>query len=144
MDRVRRLVAENAPTLLCPSSFLSQLTRLIALTVTLWRVQFLATLRRQTDLRGPLVASNGGTKALMAKPLSFGCSGRDQVLCNASRNAVVSRSNSATMFCSLRFSARRNASRLIVRPSDLPSLCSCERDFTFAHIELIAAPLFLL
>ena len=71
-----------------------------------------------------------------------------QVFCNASRKAVVSRSNSATMFWSLRFSAKRNARRLIVRLSDLRSLRSCEYDFTFAdpntRIELIAAPLFLI
>jgi hypothetical protein len=70
---------------------------------------------------------------------------RNQLLCSASRRAVVSRSNWATIFCSLRFSVWRNANRLIGRQLDLPWFCSGKLESTFAvfnrHIMLIAAPL---
>jgi hypothetical protein len=81
-----------------------------------------------------------------ARDLTSSNGGR-QAFCNASRKAIVSRCNSATVLCSLRFSAWRNARRLIGRQPYLPRLCSCKRDSTFpvfnTHIVLIRAPLYV-
>jgi hypothetical protein len=78
--------------------------------------------------------------------LTSAATGLGQVFCNVSRKAIVSRCNWATVFCSLRFSAWRNASRLIGRQPDLPRL-SCKLDSTFAVfntlIMLMAVPLYV-
>jgi hypothetical protein len=74
--------------------------------------------------------------------LAWATCGRDQLFCEACCKANMSCFNSATMFCSLRFSACKNASRLITLPPGLPWLCSGNRDFAFgvfnAHGKLIA------
>jgi hypothetical protein len=62
---------------------------------------------------------------------SLGACGRDQLFCEACCKANMSCFNSATMFCSLRLSACKNASRLITLPPGLPWLCSGNRDFAF-------------
>ena len=67
---------------------------------------------------------------------------RDQLFRNASRKAIVSRCNWAIVFCSLRFSAWRNASRLVGRQPALAWLSSSKPDSAFTvlktHIVLIS------